>query len=81
MKPKARKLAKPEPDFDEQDDNLPVRPMTQLEAASFIEGTAAELRIIARNTKLNALAYFLEMARLEASVEIERLAKSIDKNQ
>lgn len=48
--------------------------MSPLEAASFIEGMAAELRIMARNTKLSALSYFLEMARIEASAEIERLA-------
>ncbi|WP_336813232.1 hypothetical protein [Bosea sp. MMO-172] len=56
------------------DDDIPMRPMSPLEAASFIEGMAAELRIMARNTKLSALSYFLEMARIEASAEVERLA-------
>ena len=51
-----------------------MRPMSPLEAASFIEGMTAELRVMARNTKLSALSYFLEMARIEASAEVERLA-------
>ena len=55
-------------------DDVATRPMSPLEAASFIEGMAAELRIMARNTKLSALSYFLEMARIEASAEVERLA-------
>ncbi|BCB20007.1 hypothetical protein [Bosea sp. ANAM02] len=55
-------------------DDVPIRPMSPLEAASFIEGMAAELRIMARNTKLSTLSYFLEMARIEASAEVERLA-------
>ncbi|QEL22451.1 hypothetical protein FQV39_07635 [Bosea sp. F3-2] len=76
IKPKARKLVPPEPDLDEQDDNLPDRPMTALEAASFIESMAAELRGMARGTKLETLSYFLEMARIEASAEVERLVKS-----
>lgn len=73
MKHKARKLAQPEPNPDDQGDTIPVRPMSPLEAASFIESMAAELRIMARDTKLNTLAYFLEMARIEASAELERL--------
>lgn len=56
------------------DDETPTRPMSPLEAASFIEGMAAELRAMARSTKLSALSYFLEMARIEASAEVERLA-------
>ena len=57
-----------------EDDDIPNRPMTPLEAASFIEGMAAELRAMARSTKLTTLSYFLEMARIKASAEIERLA-------
>ncbi|MBN9454068.1 MAG: hypothetical protein J0I42_19190 [Bosea sp.] len=55
-------------------DEVPTRPMSPLEAASFIEGMAAELGVMARKTRLSTLCYFLEMARIEASAEIERLA-------
>ncbi len=81
MKPKAGRLAPPAPAFDEQDDNIPDRPMTALEAASFIESMVAELRTMARATKLEILGYFLEMARIEASAEVERQAKSSSKAQ
>jgi hypothetical protein len=74
MKHKVSKLISLESDADGRSDDIPNRPMSPLEAASFIEGMAAELRIMARNTKLSALSYFLEMARIEASAEIERLA-------
>ncbi|WP_293810164.1 hypothetical protein [uncultured Bosea sp.] len=74
MKDKVSKLVALESDSDEDDDEIPDQPMSPLEAASFIEGMAAELRIMARNTRLSALSYFLEMARLEASAEVERLA-------
>lgn len=75
MKHKVSKQRLLEPDpGDRGDQSIPDRPMSPLEAASFIEGMAAELRIMARNTRLSALSYFLEMARIEASAEIERLA-------
>jgi hypothetical protein len=75
MKPKESKLVSLEAIAQgRDDDDIPHRPMTPLEAASFIEGMAAELRVMARSTKLSALSYFLEMARIEASAEIERLA-------
>ena len=75
MKQKLSKLIALESEPDRRgDDDIPSRPMSPLEAASFIEGMAAELRIMARNTKLSALSYFLEMARIEASAEVERLA-------
>ena len=82
MKQKAQDLAslKPDPD-DNQDDATPDRSMTPLEAASFIESMTAELRIMARDTKLNTLSYFLEMARVEASAEIVRQARSSDDSQ
>uniref|UniRef100_A0A9E7ZW83 Uncharacterized protein n=1 Tax=Bosea sp. NBC_00436 TaxID=2969620 RepID=A0A9E7ZW83_9HYPH len=74
MKHKVSKLVSLECVAQESDDDeVPHRPMSPLEAASFIEGMTAELRIMARNTKLSALSYFLEMARIEASAEIERL--------
>ncbi|WP_306225496.1 hypothetical protein [Bosea beijingensis] len=74
MKHKVSKLISLESDPEGRNDEVRNRPMTPLEAASFIEGMAAELRIMARNTKLSTLSYFLEMARIEASAEIERLA-------
>ena len=74
MKQKLSKFISLEADSDDRSDDIPNRPMSPLEAASFIEGMAAELRIMARNTKLSALSYFLEMARIEASAEVERLA-------
>lgn len=73
MKHKVSKLVSLEAIASEEDDVVPTRPMTPLEAASFIEGMAAELRVMARSTKLSTLSYFLEMARIEASAEIERL--------
>lgn len=76
MKYKVPKLVSLESDPEDRSDDIPNRPVTPLEAASFIEGMVAELRIMARNTKLSALSYFLEMARIEASAEIERLASS-----
>lgn len=76
MKQKVSKLISFESDSDDRNNDIPNRPMSPLEAASFIESMAAELRIMARNTKLSALSYFLEMARIEASAEIERLASS-----
>jgi hypothetical protein len=53
---------------------LPERPLSPLEAATFIEGMAAELRLMARGARLDALSYFLEMARIEASAQIEMIA-------
>ncbi|MCA0421437.1 MAG: hypothetical protein LCH80_22330 [Proteobacteria bacterium] len=55
-------------------DDVPNRPMSPLEAASFIEGMAAELSGIAKAAKLDGLGYFLEMARIEASSEVARIA-------
>jgi len=57
-------------------DDIPQRPVSPLEIASFVESMAAEMRLMTREAKLNALSYFLEMVRLEASAEIERLAKT-----
>ena len=75
MKQKVSKLIALESETDRLgDDDIPDRPMSPLEAASFIESMTAELRMMARNTKLSALSYFLEMARIEASAEVERLA-------
>lgn len=48
---------------------------TQIEVAGYIEGLAAGLRAMAQSADLDSLAYFLEMARLEASIQGERLAR------
>lgn len=74
MKQKASKLISLESDLDNRDAEIPIKPMEPLEVASFIEGMTAELRIMARNAELSTLSYFLEMARIEASAEVERLA-------
>jgi len=50
---------------------------TQLEVASYIESLSAELSEMAKAADLKSLAYFLEMARLEASIQVERHAKSM----
>ena len=54
---------------------LPEHPLSPLEVATFIEGMASELRLMARSTKLDTLSYFLEMARIEASAQIEMIAE------
>ncbi|WP_454517369.1 hypothetical protein [Bosea thiooxidans] len=64
---------------DSDGDDGPQRPLSPLEIASFVEGMAAEMRTMTREAKLNALSYFLEMVRVEASAEIERLAKAVDR--
>jgi hypothetical protein len=53
---------------------VPELPLTPLEVATFIESMAAELRGMARSAKLDTLAYFLEMTRVEASIQIEQIA-------
>lgn len=47
---------------------------TQLEVALYIENISSELRLMARAAGLDALAYFLEMARIEASIQVEKQA-------
>lgn len=42
----------------------------RLEAALYIEALSSELRAIAREADLSTLAYFLEMARIEASIQV-----------
>ena len=46
----------------------------RLDVAVYIESMSAELRQMARSANLDALAYFLEMARLESSLQITRHA-------
>lgn len=50
--------------------------MMQSDVAGYIEGLAAEMRAMAHSVDLDSLAYFLEMARLEASLQVQRLARS-----
>ena len=47
--------------------------MGPADAADYIAQMAAELAQIARTAKLDALAYFLEMARIEANTCLRRL--------
>lgn len=56
-----------------------VRPEMQLEVALYIESISAELRLMAKSAELEALAYFLEMARLEASIQVDGRAPSLVK--
>ena len=46
----------------------------QLEVGRYSESLSAELRTMARESELESLAYFLEMARIEASIQVERRA-------
>lgn len=48
----------------------------QLEVSLYIESISSELRIMAKTAELEALSYFLEMARIEASIQVERRATS-----
>jgi len=49
---------------------------SELESALYIEAMCAELRRLAKTAGLDALAYFLDMARLEASIQVESRAAS-----
>lgn len=46
---------------------------TQRDVAAYVEHLAADLRAMSHAVGLDSLAYFLEMARLEASIQVERL--------
>ena len=48
----------------------------QSEVAGYIEVLAAEMRMMAHAADLDSLAYFLEMARLEAAIQVQRLARN-----
>lgn len=43
----------------------------QLGVAEYIESICVELRMMARAAKLETLVYFLDMARIEATIQIE----------
>ena len=51
----------------------PVDEALALESARYIAQMSAELAAIARNANLDLLAYFLEMARVEATSSIRKL--------
>jgi hypothetical protein len=51
----------------------PADPALALESARYIAQMSAELASIARATNLDLLAYFLEMARVEATSSIRKL--------
>lgn len=61
----------PEPHDSER---LPHLPLSALEVATFIENMTSELRAMARGVRLDTLCYFLEMARVEASIQVEQIA-------
>lgn len=68
------------PDVDpEPDDAAPMDltqvPLTPLEVATFIESMAAELQVMANSSHFDTLSYFLDMTRIEASAQIEQLAR------
>lgn len=43
----------------------------QLQVADYIQGMCIDLRAMAQAAELDALAYFIDMARLEASTQVE----------
>ena len=62
--------------------NLPVQVLrspppraAQSEVAGYIEVLVAEMRLMAQTAHLESLAYFLEMARLEAAIQARHLAR------
>lgn len=64
-------------DIADTDQSLEGHNMSAAEAAQYIAEFTAELSYLARQTKLDLLAYLLDMARLEAT----RALKSQSKNQ
>lgn len=60
--------------------DIPVSRATQRDVAGYIEGLTASLRAMAQAAELDSLAYFLEMARLEASIQGDRIARSSREN-
>jgi hypothetical protein len=43
----------------------------QLQVADYIQGMCIDLRAMAHAAELDGLAYFVDMARLEASIQVE----------
>ena len=48
-------------------------PALALESAQYIAQMSAELAVMARNVNLDLLAYFLDMARMEATSSMRKL--------
>ena len=53
---------------------------TQREAADYVADLAGELAEIARGSKLDLLAYLLDVARLEARTRAQELADKVRRN-
>lgn len=53
----------------------------QLEVALYIESISAQLASMARESDLDDLAYFIDMARIEASIQVERRAGAADETR
>jgi hypothetical protein len=51
----------------------PPDPELALESAQYIAQMSAELAFIARSSNLDLLAYFLDMARVEATSSVRKL--------
>ena len=51
----------------------PANPSLALESAQYIAQMSAELAAMARNANLDLLAYFLDMARVEATSSARKL--------
>lgn len=51
----------------------PADPALAVEAARYIAQMSTELASIARNSNLDLLAYFLDMARVEATSSVRKL--------
>lgn len=49
---------------------------SQRDVAAYVEHLAADLRVMSQSADLDSLAYFLEMARIEASIQVARLGRS-----
>ncbi len=56
----------------------PIDEALALESARYIAQMSGELAVIARSANLDLLAYFLEMARVEATSSIRKLEGAVD---
>ena len=56
----------------------PTDPMLALQAAQYIAQMSAELAVMARSANLDLLAYFLDMARVEATSSVHKLEEQPD---
>ena len=60
-----------------QDAGLPRAPMSPVETARYVAEFSAELAFLARQAKLDLLAYLLDMARLEAIRVVQSGGKDV----